>query len=804
MLLFWVKNIRARFFKREAALVAAVLVSAAFSGAQTLQVMARAYHENATPARREALERYASVHPKDEDGALSLFALGVADQSQRRSEDAIRNLRASAPRLRSISDYVAYYTAAAELDAKNYAAVNEELSPLWNKKPISPLLPDAAMLAAHAYQDRGEPAEAVRVLRDHYAELPQPAGDVLLASNYAAAGDAASAAVYYQHVYFYYPATSEAESAAAALAALKTTLGPGFPPPTAEAMFQRAERWMKSGDAARAQHEYEWIIANTAGADRDTARVRLGEVDYRRSENSEAFAYLKTLTVTAPEADAERLYYLVELARRLERDDEMAGAIHDLAANHPDSPWRMKALITAANRFLKENRSVEYEPLYQACFDVYKAERARQPMVSSAATEAAEPPDDALSSDELHADYCHWKIAWSAYVQRKPEAQKLLREQLESFPGSDRAAGALYYLGRLSESQNVYPDAKAYYAQIVERFPNHYYAGRARERLSSPALFGAISSPSVQEFLNRMVWPVHHYPETFAPTAATLARVERASLLLKAGLEDPAERELRFGARTDGQPHVLAIQIAQRITKYEAPHRALRLVKTLAPGYAEIPIESAPPAFWRLLYPMPYRASLERYAKLNGVDRFMVAGLIRQESEFNPDALSPAQAYGLTQIMPSTGRMLLKASRRRFRPAILLSPEVNLRLGTTYLKAMYDKNLGKWEMTLAAYNAGGGRVTTWLTWADYREPSEFVESIPFSETRNYVFAVLRNADMYRKLYGPDGNGPLAADGYKTIPAKITLTPRRTTTVKRRASVAHRKRKKPAPRPTPAN
>ena len=402
-------------------------------------------------------------------------------------------------------------------------------------------------------------------------------------------------------------------------------------------------------------------------------------------------------------------------------------------------------------------------------------------MVSSAATEAAEPPDDALSSDELHADYCHWKIAWSAYVKRKPEALKLLREQLESFPARIARRGrCIIWDGfrnpRMCIRTQRHTTRRSSSAFRITTMPAAHGSGCHRRRCSA-----RFSSPSVQEFLNRMVWPVHHYPETFAPTAATLARVERASLLLKAGLEDPAERELRFGARTDGQPHVLAIQIAQRITKYEAPHRALRLVKTLVPGYAEIPIESAPPAFWRLLYPMPYRASLERYAKLNGVDRFMVAGLIRQESEFNPDALSPAQAYGLKQIMPSTGRMLLKASRRRFRPAILLSPEVNLRLGTTYLKAMYDKNLGKWEMTLAAYNAGGGRVTTWLTWADYRERSDSSRASRLARRGIMYLPVLRNADMYRKLYGPHGDGPLAADGYKTIPAKITPTPRRTTT-----------------------
>jgi soluble lytic murein transglycosylase len=108
---------------------------------------------------------------------------------------------------------------------------------------------------------------------------------------------------------------------------------------------------------------------------------------------------------------------------------------------------------------------------------------------------------------------------------------------------------------------------------------------------------------------------------------------------------------------------------------------------------------------------------------------------------------------------------VLTAPRRRFRASDLFTPEVNLRLGTTYLRIMYDANSGRWERTLAAYNAGGSRVENWLGWAEYREPAEFIESIPFSETRTYVLAVLRNASMYRKLYSDQGPGPLATDHF---------------------------------------
>ena len=83
---------------------------------------------------------------------------------------------------------------------------------------------------------------------------------------------------------------------------------------------------------------------------------------------------------------------------------------------------------------------------------------------------------------------------------------------------------------------------------------------------------------------------------------------------------------------------------------------------------------------------------------------------------------------------------------------MLYTPDVNVKIGTFYLKALVDQLQGKWEAALASYNAGKSRVNTWLASAEFHEPAEFVESIPFTETRQYVQSVLRNAEMYRRLY----------------------------------------------------
>jgi soluble lytic murein transglycosylase len=185
-------------------------------------------------------------------------------------------------------------------------------------------------------------------------------------------------------------------------------------------------------------------------------------------------------------------------------------------------------------------------------------------------------------------------------------------------------------------------------------------------------------------------------------------------------------------------------------------------MKSFTADYLSMPFESAPLKFWQMLFPLPYKDDVVRNAKSRDLDPYSVAALIRQESEFNPGARSRANAYGLMQLILPTGRLMgrqqgisVPSSRT------LLDPSVNIQLGTQYLRGQLNNWGGDWVQTLAAYNAGPSRVREWLTWGTYREPAEFVESIPFNETREYVQAVLRNADMYRIIYG--ARHPGAAD-----------------------------------------
>lgn len=158
----------------------------------------------------------------------------------------------------------------------------------------------------------------------------------------------------------------------------------------------------------------------------------------------------------------------------------------------------------------------------------------------------------------------------------------------------------------------------------------------------------------------------------------------------------------------------------------------------------------------RLVYPFPYRDDVLREARAAGLDPWLVAGLIRQESMFNPRARSGVGAIGLMQVMPATGtRVAGGLGIRPFSTARLTEPVVNLRIGTRYLADQIRSHRGRLVDAIAAYNAGPTRLTRWRQFPEYDDDELFIERIPFDETRGYVRIVQQNAIIYRALYGID-------------------------------------------------
>ncbi len=708
---------------KKACLCLLLVFCALGASAETLDALAATYRKTPNPRTRAAVLRYAEVHRRDQNGALALLALGATEVDQRQFGDALKHLQSAQKRLPQLADYVDYLSAVSDSEMRDFSGLEQSLEPLWHFSPATPLLGKAVVLQANADIEDSKAAQAIPLVEQHRADLAAPQAELLLARANESSGNSATAEQHYQKIYVDYPLAKEASDAAQAL-----TRYPALPP---AALFERGLKLLEAGDYERSAKELAGVEPLLSGADLDLARVRIGVAHYLARDNKPAYAQFTSFEAPAGDVEAERLYYLMETERRLDRIDEMNATLAKLSASYPQSRWRRDALISAGNYYSSQKQPDAAQPLYQTC-------------------------SDAFQNDPQSAT-CNWKIAWAQYLKDQASAEKLFQEYLKRYPDSDHSSTALYFLGRIAELKSDWGSARAYYEEINNRFPNYYYAMLARDRLQAPSIVSAARTAEATQFLGTLRLPARQI-EDFQASPLTHQRIDRAHLLANAGLDDLAESELRFGAKTDGQTQIMALELAELATRRQSPDQGIRYIKRYAPDYLSLSLDTAPDKFWRLAFPLPYRKQLEDLCRPLSLDPFLVAALIRQESEFNPKAVSRANARGLTQVMPTTGRQLSrKLGIRGYRTSMLFSPDTNLKIGTYYLKALSDELEGKWEAALASYNAGKSRVVVWLGSGTYHEPAEFVESIPFNETRVYVESVLRNAEVYRRLYGTKTN-----------------------------------------------
>lgn len=719
-----------------------------------------------------------------ENATLVRLGQGVGDYRAEKYSAAVQELKGL--QVPALTDYVAYHLAAAQEQAGDLDAAIQVLN-AYRQNPIAstPLAGRLSLLTARVMLEKKLPAlsaRAIQILEEDYKALPQPEGDYLLASAYEFQKEYPQAVLIYRRVYYGFPNTKSAADAWTALERVRLEKKSELTKVPARQQLERCEKWLAVKEYGKARVEYEALSKSLPEPERDEAKVGIGAADYLSGNASNALKYLKALHVAKTDADAERLYYSVEAARKTGADAEMMGFVSQLTQKYPKSPWRLKALISAGNRYLVTNDREKYTALYRAASDSF-------------------PGDPATA-------YSHWKVTWQAYLDGRPEAGTLLREQVERYPTDGKASTALYFLGRLAEYRSATAEAKAFYERLSVQFPHYFYGVLARDRIAQAKLDGVTADSTVRAWLGELAWPAHRDLSATEPNAPTKLRMERARLLSAANLQDLAEGEIRFGVKLDSeQPQLLAMELARTA---DSSFRALRVMKSFSADYLAIPLSGAPKQFWQMLFPLPFKEEVFQYAKANDLDPYAVAALIRQESEFNPQALSRARAYGLMQLIYPTGKMMgrqvgvVVAS-----PKSLFNAPLNIRLGTKYLKGQLTNWGGEWEKTLAAYNAGPGRVKEWTSWGSFREPAEFVESIPFTETREYVQAVLRNADMYRQVYSNAKGGAQFAGGANlpAVPAYgATLAAVKKTEVKPHVPVSSAVRTKAtaaAPKPVPS-
>jgi soluble lytic murein transglycosylase len=670
-----------------------------------------------------------------EDGVARLKAAMEA-MDRGAAAEGYQRLRGLGSQLPQIADYVAFFTAQAQIQLKEFQGAALSVEGVLKSPVPSPLAGRAVVMGAKAQLEAGDAGAALRLLGRVPAEVqPQPDGTFVLGKAREASGDAAGAAVAYQNVYYGHPLAEEAAEAFEGMSRARSQLGARYPAPSPSALLGRAEKLMNGRQAARAKLEYQQLAGQLTGLEEERARVGVGACEFKMRRTAEALRVLNGLELSEPEAEAERLFYVASCHRRMDDNASMEEALAALSKRAPESLWRMKSLNLAISNYVLVNDGAKIAQHSKACADSFGAET-----------------DGAM---------CHWWTAWRAWLDRRAEAVPLMKAHLARFPESVKAGAALFYLGRASETAKDPASASRYYRELQSRYPNYYYGVLARDYLKKPEMARNGQGSEADRFLATVKFPLRETAPDFRPDPVTAKRIERARLLSRAGLDRWAEGELRYGARNGSKPWPIAMELAETASRNGEPDRAMRFIKATVPGYLFIPREAAPQRFWRLAFPFPYRKLIEENARANGLDPFVVAALIRQESEFDPKALSSAKAMGLMQIMPATGRQLSRTLKiRPYRTSSLYVPSVSVKMGTHYLGRMVEKFDGSVESALAGYNAGPTRVPKWKGWEEYREPSEFSETVPFGQTRDYIQIILRNADVYRWLYA---NEPVSGE-----------------------------------------
>jgi len=708
-------------------------VRQAFVASASLRPMAQQLLADRTPSAYAGVEAFARRHPKEDAGALAWLVLGYAhtlDHDYAKAIDPFNRAKAGASEL---GDYVAYYLGDAYLKTVHNAEALSTLADFSKNFPDSLLIRDAHLVYASALLEEGRAQEAADLLEKDRAPVR---ADVELAIGraYEAAGDHQKAASAFRNLYYNLPTSFESDVAGTELHKL------GVPGSVAERRT-RADLLFKARRYSDAAHDYHDLVEEVTPTDRPAVQLALASALEKSDRSHDARQLLLSMGAQTGDAEAERLYLLSETARSTSDEEAVQRTLNELRQFGPSSPWLEQALLSAGNMYLLKRD-------YDRAIDYFRELQQRFPKGG-------------------HASSAHWKSEWLSFRQgRTDEARKGFEDQIALYPDSAEIPAALYWRARLAEEEGNPAMARAFYQKLSDRFRNYYYAELGRQRLK---VLPGLGAGSPKDGSPKDGWPqgdAPHYPllDHVSPlsTAGKITaadppddnlRVERARLLSNGALADMAVRELQAAASQEGgtwAPPEMA-RVYQDGGRYD---RGIEIMKRATPNYFAVDIPDLPRPYWEALFPKAYWTDLRKYSVLNGLDPYLVASLVRQESEFNALALSRANAVGLMQLLPNTGKTVAKQVKLKgYSAPQLYTPAVNLELGTRYFKEMVDKYNGQFEYALAAYNAGTDRVGDWLGQGHYRDPQEFVESIPFTETREYVQAILRNANMYRQLYG---------------------------------------------------
>jgi soluble lytic murein transglycosylase len=399
----------------------------------------------------------------------------------------------------------------------------------------------------------------------------------------------------------------------------------------------------------------------------------------------------------------EATYWLAQVYDRIGRDDEAVRIFLRLAETDPKSSLADNALFQAA--LIKKHRGAHREA--QVLFRKILADY----------------PGSSYAPRSL------WESAWSAYLSEDFSDAANTFALLSNDPTWREKA--LYWQARSLEKKGQEKAAFLIYAEISQEYPTGFYSVNIVKK------FGMQS--------NRV--PV--LGRSFQVQLPDLRGMERAQTLIILGLYEEARKELAALKKRNSASFRGSIGHAGLYLAMNDYRSAMGLFRqeSLATN------DGNAPATWAILYPAGFRETVSRHTANAGIDEGLTYALIRAESNFSPTVRSPVGALGLMQLMPATAKETAKGMGNDVSSPQLTNPEVNVKLGTRYLRDLIIRFDGNIVSAVAAYNAGSTPVRRWRKSFPTLQEDEFIENIPYAETREYVKKVLSAMAVYQKLYG---------------------------------------------------
>jgi soluble lytic murein transglycosylase len=619
-----------------------------------------------------------------------------------------------------LANYARYYTGVAHLALGHLVEAAAAFDAVNGSGPIWGYLSEALVLRRSELALVANSPEAALAALEQLPPKSLGVEDILLRIAQAAdlAGRPDRALQAYRRLYVEFPLSIEAEEAEREIARLDPKAEP-----TAEMLageLGRANRLFSARHYQPAWQAYDRIVGMATGDDRALAELRRAECDYRLRRFTAARDALEGLP-GGSSRQAEARYFRLATARALKRSKTFISQVTDLVRAFPASRWAEEALNSLASYYIIDDEDDEADRVFRDMLRGFP--------------------------DGRHAERATWRVGWVAYRDsRYREAARLFEEAAVAIPRADRRPAWLYWAGRAHEKLNEVDAAAARYRLAITDYQNSYYGRLATRRLS------ATGEPMI---LREGRVPSAPSPPPPPPSAATI----RALIAL--GLFEDAMREVRYVQRVFGETASLQATVAwlrqqqglaQRSReRFDNVRGAINQMKRAYPQYLTASGEHLPREVLGVVFPLEYWPLIKAYAAANDLDPYLLAALIGQESTFTPDIRSGANAMGLMQLLPATGRRYAKKLKVPFTNALLRTPEANVRLGTAYLKDLLDRFVGV-HLALAGYNAGENRVARWVEERPGLEQDEFVDDIPFPETQLYVKKILSTTEDYRRLY----------------------------------------------------